>query len=75
PSLLDYSAERWQRVANPYQHRGSGGYDKRVAVFLLYARDAVETLRDGVGWEVEYARDVWRLGKLTGSTAAPAGPV
>ncbi|MER6199940.1 hypothetical protein ABT234_21525 [Streptomyces sp. NPDC001586] len=64
-SLLDYSAERWQRVANPSQRRGSGGYDKRVAVFLLYARDAVETLRDGTGWEVEYARDVWRLGKLT----------
>ncbi|MFE0654716.1 hypothetical protein ACFVZH_40140, partial [Streptomyces sp. NPDC059534] len=73
-SLLDYSAERWQRVADPYQRRGSGGYDKRVAVFLLYARDAVETLRDGTGWEVEYARDVWRLGKLTGLNRSVSRP-
>ena len=73
-SLLDYSAERWQRVADPHQRRGSGGYDKRVAVFLLYARDAVETLRDGTGWEVEYARDVWRLGKLTGLNHSVSRP-
>ncbi|MFJ9822574.1 hypothetical protein ACIRU3_46745 [Streptomyces sp. NPDC101151] len=73
-SLLDYSAERWQRVLGPYQRCGSGGYDKRVAVFLLYARDAFETLRDGTGWEVEYARDVWRLGKLTGLNRSASRP-
>jgi hypothetical protein len=32
---------------------------------VLHARDAVEALRDGTGWEVEYQRDVWRLHTLT----------
>ena len=41
-------------------------------MFLLDARDAVEALRDGIGWEIEYPRDVWRLDKLPG-VAAPAG--
>ncbi|WP_157882019.1 hypothetical protein [Streptomyces rubellomurinus] len=74
-SLLDYSTERWQRIADPYQHRGaSGGYGKRLVAFLLYARDTVETLRDGAGWEVEYARDVWRLGKLAGLNRSASRP-
>ncbi|MEV8487130.1 hypothetical protein AB0467_34680, partial [Streptomyces sp. NPDC052095] len=74
-SLLDYSAERWQRIADPYQHRGaSGGYGKRLVAFLLYARDTVETLRDGAGWEVEYARDVWRLDKLAGLNRGASQP-
>ncbi|WP_240361739.1 tyrosine-type recombinase/integrase [Streptomyces sp. MBT27] len=74
-SLLDYSAERWHRVGDPYQRpSGSGGYGKRVEAFLLFARDAVETLRDGAGWEVEYARDVWRLGKLNGLNRSASRP-
>ena len=36
--------------------------------FLEYARDAVETLHEGTGWEVEYPRDVWRPHRLPGLT-------
>lgn len=43
-----------------------------ATAFLLFARDAVESLRDGTGWEVEYPRDVWRLHKLPGITVGPA---
>ena len=56
----------------------SGGTQRQVPgsgsrpLFLVDARDAVESLRDGTGWEVEYPRDVWRLHKLPGITA-PAG--
>ncbi len=42
------------------------------ALFLIDARDALESLRDGTGWEIEYPRDVWRLHKLPGITI-PAG--
>ena len=42
------------------------------ALFLLDARDALESLRDGTGWEIEYPSDVWRLHKLPGITI-PAG--
>jgi hypothetical protein len=37
-------------------------------VFLLFARDAVEILADGTGWEVECRRGVWRLHRLPGLT-------
>ena len=43
-------------------------------VFLLDAREAVETLRDGTGWEVGYPRDVWRLHLLPGIAATPGRP-
>ena len=36
--------------------------------FVLHAREEVERLRDGTGWEVEYPRDVWRLHTLPGLT-------
>jgi integrase len=36
--------------------------------FLIYARETVEALHDGTGWEVEYPRDVWRLHTLPGLT-------
>ena len=55
--------------------RGRKAADSPVrepTLFLLDARDAVEFLRDGTGWEVEYPRDVWRLHKLPG-IAAPSG--
>lgn len=32
--------------------------------FLSYARDRLEALQYGVGWEVEYPRQVWRLHNL-----------
>jgi integrase len=63
-SLLDRSAAQWRdltaaRKATTYQ------------AFLLFARDAVETLAEGTGWEAEYSRDVWRLHRLPGLTINP----
>jgi site-specific recombinase XerD len=63
-SLLDRSEQQWRQTA--------GSPVREPALFLLDARDAVESLRDGTGWEAEYPRDVWRLHKLPG-IAAPSG--
>lgn len=67
-SLLDLSAAQWREQAatvNPWPS---------ATAFLLFAHDALETLRDGCGWEVEYPRDVWRLHKLPGITTSPGKP-
>lgn len=61
-SLLDLSEQQWRQQATDAR-----GWPTARA-FLIYARDVVETLRDGSGWEVEYCRDVWRLHKLSGLT-------
>lgn len=45
--------------------RGGGKYG-RARAFLSFAREAVETLRDGIGWDIEYRKDRWRLAKLPG---------
>jgi site-specific recombinase XerD len=63
-SLLDLSEQQWRQSA--------GSRVDGSTLFLLDARDAVEALRDGTGWEIEYPRDVWRVHKLPGITA-PAG--
>jgi hypothetical protein len=63
-SLLDLSEQQWRRNA--------GARVGESALFLLDARDALESLRDGTGWEIEYPKDVWRLDKLPGITV-PAG--
>jgi len=63
-SLLDLSEQQWRRSA--------GSRAGESAMFLLDARDALESLRDGTGWEIEYPTDVWRLHKLPGVTV-PAG--
>jgi site-specific recombinase XerD len=63
-SLLDLSEQQWRRSA--------GSRVGESALFLLDARDALESLRDGTGWEIEYPADVWRLHKLPGITT-PAG--
>jgi integrase len=68
-SLLDLSEHQWRQVARDGRGcPGDGGLRGSSEAFLVYARDAVESLRDGVGWEVEYRRDVWRLSKLPGLT-------
>jgi len=66
-SLLDYSEQDWRQAARSRL--------REPGLFILDARDAVETLRDGVGWEVEYPRDVWRLHKLPGITTSHGQPV
>jgi hypothetical protein len=66
-SLLDHSAQEWRKMFRSRMRAGG--------VFLLDAREAIETLRDGTGWEVEYLRDVWRLHLLPGIAAAPGRPM
>jgi integrase len=63
-SLLDLTEQQWRHSA--------GSQVGESALFLLDARDALESLRDGAGWEIEYPKDVWRLHKLPGITI-PAG--
>ena len=65
-SLLDRSAQEWRRM---FRSRVRAG-----GVFLLDAGEAVEALRDGTGWEVEYPRDVWRLHLLPGVELGPGRP-
>ncbi|MEU2868707.1 tyrosine-type recombinase/integrase [Streptomyces olivoreticuli] len=57
-SLLDLDEAQWRQRAKSRV--------REPVLFLIETRDAVETLRDGVGWEVEYPRDVWRLDRLPG---------
>ena len=58
-SLLEHGEKRWRQIVEPTRQRDG-------IAFLVYARDAVEDLCEGTGWEVEYHREVWRLHKLTG---------
>lgn len=67
-SLLDLSPSQWREQVAAVTAWPS------ATAFLLFARDVVETLRDGTGWDVEYPRDVWRLHKLPGITASPGKP-
>ncbi len=62
-SLLDYIPQQWQELAGPKE----GSYRR----FLLFARDIVEALHEGTGWDVEYPRDIWRLHRLPGLTPMP----
>lgn len=62
-SMLDLAMNQWSELAG----QKAGSYTK----LLEFARDAVEALHEGVGWEVEYPRDVWRLHRLPGLTASP----
>jgi integrase len=74
-SLLDLNEEEWEEQLGLRRDRGGrGGLRARADSFLFYARDVVETLRDGVGWEVEYPRDVWRLSKLPGLKHSSSRP-
>ncbi|WP_308465157.1 tyrosine-type recombinase/integrase [Rathayibacter soli] len=64
-SLLELTSQQWR------QQTATVSAWPSAAAFLLFARDEVETLRDGIGWEVEYPREVWRLHKLPGITTSP----
>ena len=71
-SLLDCTDLQWQVLVRPALSRpNAGGSPRRGRVFLAFARDQAEMLRDGAGWETEYSRDVWRLARLPGLTLAP----
>jgi integrase len=74
-SLLDRSEGQWRQMARRRRRtEGGGDIPPRNETFLIYARDAVETLRDGAGWESEYPRDIWRLHKLGGLKTSAARP-
>lgn len=62
-SLLDLTPEQWADRAGPKTNS--------YPAFLAFARDAVEALHEGTGWEVEYSRDIWRLQRLPGMTTSP----
>ncbi len=64
-SLLDLEEPEWRKAAK-------AGRSRPPILFVIEAREAVESLRDGTGWEVEYPRDVWRLHKLPGITVRHA---
>jgi integrase len=65
-SLLDLTEQQWRQNA--------GSQVGESALFLIDARDALESLRDGTGWEIEYPQDVWRLHKLPGITVPTGRP-
>jgi integrase len=65
-SLLDLSEGEWRQA--------SGGKGGTYQAFLLFARDAVEALAEGTGWEAEYPRDVWRLHRIPGLVMNPGKP-
>ena len=63
-SLLDYDEDHWRAMTAT---KSSCSYQG----FLIHARNAVELLAQGTGWEVEYDRDIWRLHTLPGLTRNP----
>jgi integrase len=69
-SMLDLSEPQWRELARSTRRvfAADSGMRASSESFLIHARDAVESLRDGVGWEAEYPRDVWRLSRLPGLT-------
>jgi integrase len=71
-SLLDLSRAEWVSTAEPARLNA-----RRLAeatTFLIYARDLIEVLDVGDGWEVEYPRDEWRVSRLPGVTINPSRP-
>lgn len=69
-SMLDLSELQWRELARSTRRAPGADSGMRASseAFLIHARDAVESLRDGVGWETEYPRDIWRLFRLPGIT-------
>ncbi|MFJ8391096.1 hypothetical protein ACIQ9Q_42960 [Streptomyces sp. NPDC094438] len=67
-SLLDLTEDQWR-------HDAALGRVREPVLFLIDVRDAVEVLRDGAGWESEFARDVWRLERLPGITTPATATV
>lgn len=65
-SLLDLSGQEWAEVAGPKT--------SSYPAFLAFARDMVEMLHEGTGWDVEYPQDIWRLERLRGLTTDAGKP-
>jgi integrase len=73
-SLLELSEAQWRERSSGQFITGDGSLRKRANAMMLYARAAVEALRDGLGWEVEFQRDVWRLWMLPGLKTSASRP-
>jgi integrase/ferredoxin len=58
-SLLERTEEHWAAFTAPGTGRGRG-----QRAFLLDAYHRIEVLALGQGWDIEYARPVWRLRNL-----------
>lgn len=58
-SLLDHSAGFWIAQVHTRQRCTS-----TLRAFINFALDCLTDLRDGCGWDSEYARAVWRLARL-----------
>lgn len=67
-SLLDLTEDQWREQAR-------NGKVREPVLLLIEVRDAVEVLRDGAGWEIEFGRDVWRLERLPGITTPATATV
>ena len=63
-SLLDHPAEQWRADR-------AGPKTSSYQASWRFARDVVEMLHEGTGWDVEYPRDIWRLQRLPGLTRNP----
>lgn len=60
-SILDHDEQQWRdRTAS----KSSCSYQ----AFVVHVHTAVDLLREGTGWEIEYPRDTWRLHTLPGLT-------
>ncbi len=71
-SLLDLSRAEW--VSTAERARLNARRLAEATTFLIYARDLIEILDVGEGWEVEYPRDEWRVSRLPGATINPSRP-
>jgi integrase len=68
-SLLEHGEPQWRDIAAASGLVSSSG---QALGFLFYARNAVDLLQGGPGWEAEYPRDIWRASRLPGITTASA---
>jgi integrase len=55
PSLMAWPDDEWSSFVD------ASASVKPTRPLLIHAREQVETLQHGTGWEVEYPRSVWRL--------------
>jgi integrase len=58
-SLLDWPGQAWREFP-PLAGKSAG----QARVLAVYARQKIENLYYGTGWDAEYPRDVWRLRNL-----------
>lgn len=70
-SLLERSEQQWRHIAGQDSGKGERG---QARALLAYAREVIDTLDEGSGWETEYPRDVWRMSRLPGLVSSPDRP-